>query len=63
MWYDQMHETGVNHNKAINTAQLDDNLLNIMGLKQKTAQPRSYWFDADYHFQPEANWPYWKNNS
>lgn len=63
MWYDQMHETGVNHNKAINTAQLDDNLLNIMGLKQKTAQPRSYWFDADYHFKPEANWPYWKNKS
>jgi heptose-I-phosphate ethanolaminephosphotransferase len=47
----------------LNTAELDNNLMHIMGLKNKTASPQSYWLDRDYRFTPEVNWPYWQNKS
>ena len=63
MWYDKIPVTGVNKDKTLNTAELDNNLMHIMGLKDKSAPPQSYWLDDNYHFTPEANWPYWKNKS
>ncbi|WP_336944504.1 phosphoethanolamine transferase [Acinetobacter modestus] len=63
MWHDNMQVTGVNKDKILNTAELDNNLMHIMGLKNKTASPQSYWLDRDYRFTPEVNWPYWKQKS
>ncbi|MCH7309465.1 phosphoethanolamine transferase [Acinetobacter sp. NIPH 1852] len=60
MWYDHMPSTGVDRTQTINTAELDNNLMQIMGLKDKYAPPQSYWLDKDYHFSPEINWPYWE---
>ncbi|MCH7336145.1 phosphoethanolamine transferase [Acinetobacter sp. NIPH 2699] len=60
MWYDHIPSTGVDLTKTINTAELDNNLMQIMGLKDKSAPPQSYWLDQDYHFSPEVNWPYWE---
>ncbi|QER38950.1 phosphoethanolamine transferase [Acinetobacter suaedae] len=60
MWYDHMPSTGVDLTTTLNTAELDNNLMKIMGLKDKYAPPQSYWFDANYHFNPEVNWPYWQ---
>ncbi|QHH94432.1 phosphoethanolamine transferase [Acinetobacter gyllenbergii] len=63
MWSDKMLATGVNKNRNINTAELDDNLMYIMGLKDKSSTGQSYWLDDNYQFIPEINWPYWKHKS
>jgi heptose-I-phosphate ethanolaminephosphotransferase len=63
MWSDQLKVTGVNKEKFLNTAELDNNLMHIMGLQDKSAPPQSYWLDENYKFHPEANWPYWQNKS
>lgn len=63
MWYDHMPSTGVDKTKTLNTAELDNNLLHIMGLKDKSAPSQTYWLDDNYKFTPEANWPYWKHKS
>ncbi|WP_151715962.1 phosphoethanolamine transferase [Acinetobacter sp. TUM15071] len=63
MWSDKMLATGVNKDKTLNTAELDNNLMYIMGLKDKSSPKRSYWQDENYQFTPEINWPYWKHKS
>lgn len=60
MWSDRLASTGVDQTKTLNTAELDNNLMQLMGLKDKSAPPQHYWLDDDYQFKPEANWPYWK---
>ena len=63
MWSDKLNLTGVNKDTNLNTAELDQNLMHIMGLKDKSSSNHSYWLDQDYRFTPEANWPYWENKS
>ncbi|MGB5887540.1 MAG: phosphoethanolamine transferase [Acinetobacter venetianus] len=63
MWSDRQRIAGVNNTKTLNTAELDNNLMHIMGLKDKSSSHQSYWQDDNYHFTPEANWPYWQNKS
>jgi heptose-I-phosphate ethanolaminephosphotransferase len=53
----------VNKDTNLNTAELDQNLMHIMGLKDKSSSNHSYWLDQDYRFTPEVNWPYWENKS
>ena len=62
MWYDKIPVTGVNKTKLLNTAELDNNLMHIMGLKEKITSPQTFWLDQNYHFTPEANWPYWQKD-
>ena len=61
MWSDNLKMTGANKDKTINTAELDNNLMHIMGLKEKNAPSQTFWQDDNYQFIPEINWPYWKN--
>ncbi len=63
MWSDRLSSTGVDRDKLLNTAELDNNLMQIMGLKDKSSPSQTYWLDDNYRFNPEANWPYWKNNN
>ena len=63
MWYDHIPSTGVDKTRTLNTAELDNNLMHIMGLKEKSAPKRTYWLDDNYQFSPEENWPYWKHKS
>ncbi|MDA3500601.1 phosphoethanolamine transferase [Acinetobacter junii] len=63
MWSDKLNLTGVNKDTNLNTAELDQNLMHIMGLKDKSSSNHSYWLEQDYRFTPEANWPYWENKS
>ena len=63
MWYDHIPSTGVDKTRTLNTAELDNNLMYIMGLKEKSALKRTYWLDDNYQFSPEENWPYWKHKS
>lgn len=63
MWSDKLNLTGVNKDTNLNTAELDQNLMHIMGLKDKSSSNHSYWLDQDYRFTPEVNWPYWENKS
>ncbi|MDF2418743.1 sulfatase-like hydrolase/transferase [Acinetobacter beijerinckii] len=61
MWSDNLKMTGANKDKTINTAELDNNLMHIMGLREKNAPSQTFWQDDNYQFIPEINWPYWKN--
>lgn len=63
MWSDHLQVTGVNKDKILNTAELDNNLMHIMGLKDKSSPQQSYWQDKNYQFTPEINWPYWKQKT
>ena len=61
IWYDGIKDTGVDVHKAINTADLDDSMMSLMGLREKNKQYLSpNLLNQDYLFKPSADWPYWQ---
>ncbi|SSY80343.1 phosphoethanolamine transferase [Alysiella crassa] len=61
MWDSRnMLPTGADKNTPIDAAQLDENALNLMGIKLKNANTTVIWHEQNYHFPQIQNFPYWE---
>ncbi|OUY08754.1 phosphoethanolamine transferase [Acinetobacter populi] len=63
VWHDQMKLHGINNKDIIDTAELDTNLMHLMGIRDKNDLPQLFWLNSDYQFKPNAAWPYWQKKT
>ncbi|MCH4247972.1 MAG: phosphoethanolamine transferase [Acinetobacter populi] len=63
VWHDQMKLHGINSKDIIDTAELDTNLMHLMGIRDKNDLPQLFWLNSDYQFKPNAAWPYWQKKT
>lgn len=60
IWHDKMQKTGINRTDNIDTAELDNNLMHLMGINDKNDRTQIFWLNPDYQFKPNSSWPYWQ---
>lgn len=60
IWHNQMKLHGINTKDIIDTAELDTNLMHLMGIRDKNDHPQLFWLEPNYQFKPNSAWPYWQ---
>lgn len=60
VWHNGIKDTGVNLNSPINTADVDQMMMELMGLHERNPHTHDSLLSHNYLFHPSSNWPYWK---
>ena len=60
MWHNRAHALGVNQHTRIDAAQLDQNMLFIMGLHNQQPSTWLPWTHTAYQFADNQHYPYWQ---
>ena len=60
MWHNRAQALGVNQHTRIDAAQLDQNMLFIMGLHNQQPSTWLPWTHTAYQFADNQHYPYWQ---